>query len=187
MLRFAGLIFVLVIGVIGTSCSSEDSATADAAAAADQTTAVASTITAGSTTVATSTPEQAEIEQLISDYLTAIGVADESFNRDDFLALVEESFKVTEHRYYASGSEVRYTGDHVVPAAELYLGSGWQLEHVSEPVIAGTGPWIASVVETLTRDSDHYVGTGTYVVVEVDGVLMIADKYWIGRIGTTDE
>lgn len=57
----------------------------------------------------------------------------------------------------------------------------WQNELVGEPIITGNGPWIVSVEENWTEWEAHSNGIATYVIVEEDDSLKIANHIWAGE------
>lgn len=124
-----------------------------------------------------------EIEELIVEYRTAIGgEGSASFDRDAFLAVVTEGFRVIEHMYQEFGGVVMQTGTLVMPADEYYVGAPghYQQEEVSL-VVAGSGPWFVSTSGDYADSRGRFEGIATFVVVEEGGTLKVADWYWIGR------
>lgn len=125
----------------------------------------------------------AEIAQLLDDYETAFN----TYDGDAFRALVTDDFVVHDDIYYTVGSELlMVSGSERLDEAAGHLESGaselyeWQIELVGEPIVAGDGPWYVSQVEHASGEGHEFVGMSTYVVVDQDGTLKVADKNWVG-------
>ena len=56
----------------------------------------------------------------------------------------------------------------------------WTVEQVGDPIVTGEGPWFVSVEEIWEKPATHLEGQANYTIVEVDGVLKIANHYWAG-------
>lgn len=132
------------------------------------------------TTTVAAVSENAEVEQVLSDYRAAWLAGDP----DAFLAVVTDDFTITESIYLQIGDEydITATSTREEATAERIEGKAWQVEHVGEPLIVGEGPWIASVAENWTGGNALWVynGTGTYGIVDEGGTLRIASVQWTG-------
>jgi len=125
----------------------------------------------------------AEIDQLLDDYISAVSAND----APAYLAVVTDDFVVNDILYYqVGGTLVRSlsseTLDLVATSLEFAV-TEWQFELVGEPIVTGEGPWYVSLVENArntTEENHRYVGVSTYVVVDDDGTLLVAEKTWIG-------
>jgi hypothetical protein len=125
----------------------------------------------------------AEIDQLLDDYISAVSTND----APAYLAVVTDDFVVNDILYYqVGGTFVRglssETLDLLVPSMEAAV-TEWQFELVGDPIVTGEGPWYVSLVENArntTEENHRYVGVSTYVVVDDDGTLLVAEKTWVG-------
>jgi hypothetical protein len=60
------------------------------------------------------------------------------------------------------------------------FGYIWTNEQVGDPIVTGEGPWFVSVEEVWEGSAAYLEGHATYTIIEVDGVLKIANHYWAG-------
>ncbi len=88
-------------------------------------------------------------------------------------------------------NEYAYTNDsiagfrlnyHVNDNVDGVIGEGfgysWSNEQVGDSIVTGDGPWFVSVEEIWAETDYRYDGQASYTIVEVDGVLKIANRYW---------
>jgi hypothetical protein len=127
----------------------------------------------------------ADIGQVLDDYLRAWEEKDEAAIR----AVTTEDFVLTEHIYWEfeeDGIPLVVLHERVSDDIDGVVTTGfryaWENEQVGRPVISGDGPWTVSVEENWIQRTSHYSGTATYVVVEEDGNLKIANHSWSGMI-----
>jgi hypothetical protein len=162
---------VVVVLWVAAACGSSDSEPTSTAAAP-------------STTAPAGGEEMpSEIGQLLDDYLRAWVEKDEAAIR----AATTEDFVINEYIYQESnvaGTEVvelyEHISDDIDGVVRHGLGYDWENEQVGQPLITGGGPWVVSVEENWIYYNRHYDGTASYVIVEEDGVLRIANHYWSG-------
>ncbi len=133
----------------------------------------------------------AEVEQLIDDYLAAWEGRDEAAIR----AVTADDFVLNEYTYQNGGLGIggesidagttvlwlHVDGYDVEQIISVSFVEEWQNELVGEPIITGNGPWIVSVEENWTLWEAHSNGIATYVIVEEDGSLKIANHLWAGK------
>lgn len=127
----------------------------------------------------------AEIEQLLDDYLVAWENGDEVALRE----LATEDFVINEYIYLdhkVGNRRGAYLSEHVDDDLDGVvlrgLPWGWQTEQVGSAIITGDGPWFVSIGENWIWESSHLDGTATYVIVDRDGALKIANHYWAGLL-----
>ncbi len=121
-----------------------------------------------------------EIEQLLDDYLTAWETQDEAALR----SATTDGYVLNEYAYTfedVAGFRLNYhVNDNVVGVINEGFGYNWSTEHVGDSMVTGEGPWFVSIEETWQERSYIYEGQANYTIVEVDGVLRIANHYWAG-------
>ena len=121
-----------------------------------------------------------EIQQVLDDYLAAWEARDEAAVR----SVTTEDFVINEYLYHddrirgfgLSGIE---SGD-IDDVVNLGFDTAWTNEHVGDPIVTGEGPWFVSVEENWEGTAAREEGQANYTIVEVDGVLKIANHYWAG-------
>ncbi len=123
-----------------------------------------------------------EIEQLLDDYLAAWEARDEAA----FRSVVTEDFVINEYIYHDDpirgfGLSEHIRGD-IDAVVNLAFNSAWTNEQVGDPIVTGEGPWFVSVEENWQGTAVREEGQANYTIVEVDGVLKIANHYWAGLI-----
>ncbi len=118
-----------------------------------------------------------EIQQLLDNYLTAWEVRDEAAVR----SATTEDFVLKEYAYANSPFRVSYTvNDDINGVVRTGFDHVWTNEQVGDPIVTGEGPWFVSVEETWKWSAAYLEGQATYTIIEVDGVLKIANHYWAG-------
>lgn len=126
----------------------------------------------------------ADVEQVFSDYLTAVEEEDDVA----FRAIATGDFVFLEYTYTRGADRQdleKASFDYTVTldiegfAAAVRRG-GWQINHSGEPIIRGDGPWFVSVEESWVRGSNHYDGVASYIIVDEGGSPKIANHYWTG-------
>lgn len=120
-------------------------------------------------TTESETTGNAEIEQLLSDYRSAVGEnVGESLDPEASRAVTTDDFVLHEYTYRQFGDQFdAWYEPHPVHAVQGNLN--WQWDPMQAPVIAGEGPWFLSVVENVTGTENRLVGTATYVIVDEGG------------------
>ena len=131
-------------------------------------------------------PTNAAITQLLDDYTAALGPgAAEAWDAKAFGNVVTDDFAIGEFYYRLFGDTLAKSTD-TFEMDEISLSSTWELRETSEPVITGDGPWIAAKIDNWGDSKSDGWGIGVFVVVDDNGTLKVADKYWIG-IGIATE
>lgn len=173
--RWVVPVVVFVVGgvVVGCGDADESTSSADVAGTTGQETA--------SVTIAPAVTVPPGVEELIEEYLAAWVDQDEQVVR----ALVTDGFVINEF-IYSVGTEVKLS-EHIADDIEGVVNIGfpysYQNELLGEPVVVGESPlWLVSYEENWTRGTEHLDGVATYVVVDDNGTLKIANHYWAGHL-----
>lgn len=111
------------------------------------------------------------ITQVLDDYATALETGDD----DLFRSIVTDDYSHTEDLYRPGELTPVFTS---VGTGGVENAAGWRIERFGEPIVAGDGPWIVSVGESLIDPSNQADGTSVYVIVDENGTLKIAKYYW---------
>jgi hypothetical protein len=121
----------------------------------------------------------ADVQQVLDDFEAAI----ENNDYEAFSALVTEDFRRTEYWADTSG-DAPFRGEQNLDNFRSRLSGGmdFDIEESVEPIVVGDGPWFASVPQVWTHEASHtyYENMYTYVIVDVDGTLLVDDGYWAG-------
>ena len=133
-----------------------------------------------------STSPDEEIEQLLDDYLAAWEAQDEVAVRSATTA----DFVINEYIYTDDVAGFRLF-DHINDDIDGLVSEGlrypWSNELVGDDrIVTGEGPWFVSVEENWQLTGYLLEGQANYTIVEVDGVLKIANHYWAGLRAVTD-
>lgn len=122
----------------------------------------------------------AEITQLLDDYTAALGPGDaDTWDPNALRDLVTDDFAV-EERYYRQFGDTLARSFDTFPLDELTVSSTWQLREASAPVVTGEGPWVAAMIDNWGNSDTDSWGLGVFVIVDDNGTLKVASKYWIG-------
>jgi len=87
--------------------------------------------------------------------------------------------------YFNSPDDIRpYLDYHVIDDIDGVVSEGfgynYTVHQVGDSIMTGEGPWFVSVEENWEETSYLYTGQANYTIIEVDGVLKIANHYWAG-------
>ncbi len=127
----------------------------------------------------TSSPDD-EIQQLLDNYLTAWETRDEAAVR----LATTGNYVINEYAYTddsIGGFRLNYhVDDDIDGVVNEGFGYHWSNEQVGDSIVTGEGPWFVSVEEIWEETGYIYEGQANYTIVEVDGVLKIANHYWAG-------
>lgn len=114
-----------------------------------------------------------DVAQLLDDYSAAWN----DWDGEAFLTLVtdEATFRT------AAGT----TGAHEqADLIDSFGSSNWHIDRVGEPVISGDGPWYVAQpvhLSASTYPAAGYDGIATFTIVDVDGMLRVADHAYTGE------
>ncbi len=121
-----------------------------------------------------------EIQQVLDDYLAAWGARDEAAVR----SVTTEDFVINEYIYHDDPIRGFGLSEHIRGDIDSVVWQGfnsvWTIEQVGDPIVTGEGPWFVSVEENWEGTAAREEGQANYTIVEVDGVLKIANHYWAG-------
>ena len=122
----------------------------------------------------------AEITRLLDDYTAALGPGEtDAWNPGAFQGLVTDDFAV-EERYYRQFGDTLARHDDVLALDEISVSSTWQLREASDSLVTGDGPWVAARVDNWGDSKSDGWGIGVFVIVDDNGTLKVAEKYWVG-------
>jgi len=124
----------------------------------------------------------AEVDAAIDTYIAAW----ENPSGDAFLAAVTDDFIINEYIYFQYPDGVRlqdiqsYDDREYVAQAAFDPFFPWIVERGDMVSLVGDGPWYVSFPETWQIESNVMDGMATYMLIDVDGTVLIKNHYWVG-------
>lgn len=126
----------------------------------------------------------AQVERVVDDYRRAY----ETLDKELMTELVTEEFRATDsfYRVHVAGNRRGAYRDPAIspsggPINVLTAGFSHQFEIESgQAIVSGDGPWFVAVAEGWSLTNKRLDGVSTYVVVERDGELHVAEYYFAG-------